>query len=276
MQFNELGKRIAISVIGIPVIVGIIMIGKIPFLILIDVILVMALWELYGLAEKKGFSPSKFLGIASALTISWNLYFYRGQWLGEILFLMFFLILTTELFKGKDHSLANSAITLFGILYVSLFSSFLLIRELPLRTGMPYRIGGWIVIFIFATIWICDTAAYFLGSRLGRHPLFKRVSPKKTWEGAIGGFIIGIGAAIGLRSLFVSSLSVVDSIVIGIIVGVVGQISDLVESLYKRDSGLKDSSNILPGHGGILDRFDSPLLVGPIVYFYLIARGLMV
>jgi len=272
MQLHELGKRVAVSVVGIPVFLGLILIGKIPFLILVNAILVMSLWEFYGLAEKKGFFPSKLLGIISVLIMSWDLYFNQGRWLGGILLFVIFFIFIVELFKGMAHAMANSAITLLGLLYISLFSSFLMIRELPLRIGMPYRFGGWMVLFIFVTIWICDTAAYLLGSRFGIHPLFRRVSPKKTWEGAVGGFVIGIGAAIGLRYLFLPSLSILNTIGIGIIVCIVGQISDLVESLYKRDSGLKDSSNIIPGHGGILDRFDSPLLVGPAVYLYLILR----
>ena len=273
MRYGELGKRIGVAAITIPLILGVILWGRAAFLVLVDIILVMALWEFYGLAEQKGFSPSKFLGILSVLVISSSLYIYHGRWMTEILFGILFIILLVELFRGKTGALANAAITLFGILYISLLSSLILIRELPIRSGLNYRVGGWLVILIFSTIWICDTVAYFFGSRFGKRSLFKRVSPNKTWEGAVAGFIAGIIAAVGLHYIFIPSLSTIDSMVIGVMVGILGQISDLIESLYKRDAGVKDSSNILPGHGGFLDRFDSPILVGPCVYVYLLLIG---
>lgn len=258
-----------VAAVTIPPVFAIIFWGKIPFLVLIDVIIILALWEFYGLAERKGYFPSKYVGMLAVLLISWELYFYDGRFMGELLFLIVFIALIIELFKGKDNSLANVSVTVFGILYISLFSSFILIRELPAITDIDYRDGGWLVILIFSTIWICDTFAYLLGARFGKHTLFKRVSPKKTWEGAAAGFITGILASIGIRFLLVPAISVIDSLIIGCIIGFVGQLSDLLESLFKRDAGVKDSSNILPGHGGFLDRFDSPLFVGPCVYLYL-------
>ncbi len=275
MYHNELIKRIIVGAVGVPVILGVTLFGRIPFLVMVDIILVMALWELYGLAKKKGFSPSSFIGIFSALAISWDFYFFNGQWMGRLLLFIVFFVLIVELFKGKDNALANSAITFFGIFYISLFSFFILIRELSFGSTLPYISGGWIVILIFVTIWLCDTGAYLFGSLFGSHPLFQRVSPKKTWEGAIGGLIVGMATTIGLRYLIAPSLSLTDVVIIGAIVGVIGQLSDLIESLYKRDAGVKDSSKILPGHGGFLDRFDSPLLVGPTVYLFFVISGLM-
>ena len=181
--------------------------------------------------------------------------------------------LVFELFKGRENPLVNSAVTLFGIFYISLFSCFILIREFPVHNNLKYQTGGFIVIMIFSTIWICDTGAYLFGAKFGKHSLFKRVSPKKTWEGAVAGLITGILAAVILGHIFVPRFVLLDNIIIGVIVGTIGQIGDLVESLYKRDYGVKDSSNILPGHGGFLDRFDSPLFVGPAVYLYLILSG---
>jgi len=273
MYHSELLKRIIVGAVGVPVILGITLFGKLPFLIMVDIILVLALWELYTLAKRKGFSPSNFVGILSVLAVSWDFYFFNGQCMGRLLLFIIFFVLIVELFKGKNNALANSAITLFGIFYISLFSFFILIRELSFRSTLPYTSGGWIVILIFVTIWLCDTGAYLFGSLFGTHPLFPRVSPKKTWEGAIGGFIVGIASAIGLRYLIAVSLSLIDAVIIGAIVGIVGQLSDLIESLYKRDAGVKDSSNILPGHGGFLDRFDSPLLVGPTVYLFFVISG---
>ena len=151
-----------------------------------------------------------------------------------------------------------------------MLSFFILLREITLDTEISYLTGAWLVFTIFGSIWACDTGAYFVGSSIGRHKLFPRVSPKKSWEGAIGGLLTAILVCVGLKILLMPHLlRFIDCIVIGSIVGIFGQISDLIESLFKRDAGVKDSSNILPGHGGILDRFDNPIFVVPMVYLYL-------
>ena len=139
----------------------------------------------------------------------------------------------------------------------------------PVAIDQVYQWGGHTVISVFATIWICDTAAFHTGTFIGRHKLFLRVSPNKSWEGAIVGFIFAVGTAIAAQHLVLKYMSVGNAIVIGIIVGVFGQLGDLIESLLKRDAGVKDSSTLIPGHGGVFDRFDSLLFVAPIVYLYL-------
>jgi phosphatidate cytidylyltransferase len=136
-------------------------------------------------------------------------------------------------------------------------------------SGTIYQAGGYTVISVFAIIWICDSAAYHFGSAFGRHKLFPRVSPNKSWEGAVMGFVFAVGSAIIARQLVLPYLSMADAVVIGLIVGVAGQLGDLAESLLKRDAGVKDSSNLIPGHGGVFDRFDSLLFVSPLVYLYL-------
>jgi phosphatidate cytidylyltransferase len=138
-----------------------------------------------------------------------------------------------------------------------------------INTETVYKWGGYTVISIFAMIWICDSAAYYGGMLTGKHKLFPRVSPKKSWEGAIFGFIFAILSAVGAKMLVLPYLTIGEAVVIGFIVGTIGQLGDLVESLVKRDAGVKDSSDLIPGHGGVFDRFDSLLLVAPIVYLYL-------
>ena len=129
--------------------------------------------------------------------------------------------------------------------------------------------GGFLVISILATIWICDSAAYFAGISFGKHKLFPRVSPKKSWEGAIFGFIFAILTMILAHFLVLDFLSFNEAIILGIIIGIVGQIGDLIESLIKRDAQVKDSSSLIPGHGGVLDRFDSLLYSAPVILLYL-------
>jgi phosphatidate cytidylyltransferase len=118
-------------------------------------------------------------------------------------------------------------------------------------------------------IWICDTAAFHFGVALGKHKLFPRVSPNKSWEGSIFGFIFAIATAVAAKYIVLDYLSLPQSVVIGCIVGIFGQLGDLIESLLKRDAGVKDSSHIIPGHGGAFDRFDSLLLTAPLVYLYI-------
>jgi len=200
------------------------------------------------------------------------------------------LLMTIELFRGRPGAIMNVASTFFGASYVGLFLGSLVgLRELfipedfpvyayfPLHgTGVPddvtallYRWGGYTVIALFASIWVCDSAAYFAGRAFGRHRLFVRVSPNKTWEGAAAGFIAALGTFQLARVLVLPYMSVTDALVCGAAVGVMGQIGDLAESLMKRDAGVKDSSSLIPGHGGVLDRFDSLLFVAPLVFVYL-------
>jgi len=208
-----------------------------------------------------------------------------------ILILLFLpLVLGVELFRNEPSALANSATTLFGALYVGVsLGAFVGIRELFVPADFPvfayftvpgpsvpdgvaaqiYRWGGYTVLSIFVAIWMCDSVAYFAGRAFGRHKLFPRVSPNKTWEGAIAGFVAAVAAFVVCRQLLLPYLALRDALVCGAIVGAFGQIGDLVESLLKRDAGVKDSSTLIPGHGGVLDRFDSLLFVAPLLFFYL-------
>ena len=200
------------------------------------------------------------------------------------------LIMIVELFRGKPHALTNIAVTIMGAMYVSaFFGSLVGLRELFVPADFPvyahfpgagpvvpdataatiYWWGGWTVLTIFVTVWICDSAAYFAGRAFGRHKLFDRVSPKKTWEGAIAGFTGAIAAFLLMKMLVLPYLTIGQSLVCGVIIGVFGQLGDLVESLLKRDAGVKDSSSLIPGHGGVLDRFDSILFVSPLLFLYL-------
>ena len=138
-----------------------------------------------------------------------------------------------------------------------------MIREFYIQPEEDYLHGGFLIIFIFASIWICDSAAYYIGTAFGKHKLFPRVSPKKSWEGAIAGFVFAILTMIASKVIFLDFLSWNSTIGIGIIIGILGQIGDLIESLFKRDSGVKDSSGLIPGHGGIFDRFDSLIFSAP-------------
>jgi phosphatidate cytidylyltransferase len=131
--------------------------------------------------------------------------------------------------------------------------------------------GMYITYTMFITVWTSDTMAYFCGKAFGRHKLSPGVSPKKSWEGAIAGVIFGAGAALLCRDLFFPSyFTWAQAAALGALTAALGAVSDLAESLIKRGAGAKDSSNILPGHGGILDRFDSYLFIAPVLYYVLL------
>jgi phosphatidate cytidylyltransferase len=125
------------------------------------------------------------------------------------------------------------------------------------------------VLLAVLTVWITDTGAYFVGKPLGRHKLAPHISPGKTWEGAAGGQLAGLIAVIGLTEAFGLDVDIVHVVALGLIVPTVAQIGDLAESALKRGLGVKDSSGLVPGHGGVLDRLDSLLFAAPTVYWYL-------
>jgi phosphatidate cytidylyltransferase len=195
-----------------------------------------------------------------------------------------------ELFRNKPGPLRNASVTVFGACYVGLFLGSLVgVRELFIPGDFPvaaffgvygpsvpdditatlHRWGGNTVIALFVSIWVCDSAAYFAGRAFGRHKLFERVSPNKTWEGWFAGLVFAIGTFLVAREVALPYLTFTGALVCGAIVGIVGQLGDLVESLLKRDAGIKDSSSLIPGHGGVLDRFDSVMMVSPLVFLYL-------
>ena len=269
MALGNTSIRIIVSAIAIPLILAACIIGGIPFLIFVVGIALISFGEFSELVKNKNANTNFILGAVTVLTIILNVYFNFIDFFALVI-LASVLILLYELFRNSGSAILNIGSTFLGIFYLGLFSStILLLREFYADQEMLYSEGGYLIISIMVAIWICDSAAFFLGSAFGKHKLFPRVSPNKSWEGAIAGFIFAILAMIAAKALVLDSLTLFDSVVIGIIVGTIGQIGDLVESLIKRDAGVKDSSSLIPGHGGIFDRFDSLFLTAPTVYLYL-------
>ena len=270
MKFKQLGVRAMVAAVGIPAILFLVIWGKLPFATLIATVICLAQFELYHLLEQKSLKPVSIIGMLFGL-ITPAVYYYWGVekfWLVLVVAAIFMLLF--ELFRNVKEPLLNVATNLFGIIYPGvLFSFMILIREYPLALNQDYQIGAYWIMAMLASVWICDTAAYFVGSWIGRVKLFKRVSPNKTVEGAVAGFIFAIITSYLIHLLLLKDANPIHLLVIGAISGSVGQLGDLVESLFKRDIGVKDSSNMLPGHGGILDRFDSLFLAAPVVYLYL-------
>ncbi len=173
-------------------------------------------------------------------------------------------VFITELFRKSNTPLLNIACTLIIPFYVALPFSFL--HFLVFKTGV-YDYG--LLLGFFLLIWANDSGAYIVGVNFGRTKLFKRISPNKSWEGSIGGFILTLIVAL-ILPYFIESISLGNWLVIGIIISVMGTFGDLVESMLKRSVNIKDSGSILPGHGGVLDRFDAVIFAAPMVCGYLV------
>ena len=247
---SNLLKRVLAGAVGIPLILAASYYGGIYFLIFSVIVSSLALWEFCVMFEKKELAPLKFSGIIILYT-DW-------KYLLTIIFAMTAFFNTAEIFRTKRNPL-NPAIMLFGIIYITF--PFVLLNALIKLADYE------IVIFIFILIWTCDTAAYFGGRMFGRHQL-SEISPNKTREGSAAGFIFTMIVSLIIHFAYPEKVNITDALVIGLITGIFSQAGDLFESLLKRYCDVKDSSEIIPGHGGILDRFDSLIFVTPLIFIY--------
>jgi phosphatidate cytidylyltransferase len=262
--------RILVAVIAIPIILAASYFGGYLFLLFILVISLISFYEFSLLARNKNMHVNLIVGLISVFIFVVNSYLKLIDNYTSLLIIISALCVI-ELFRNKNSALLNLGGTLLGVLYIGLFSSALIsIREFYIPREENYSQGGFLIISIFAAIWICDSAAYYIGTAFGKHKLLPRVSPNKSWEGAIAGFVFAIIAMIVSKLIVLDFISWNSAIGMGIIVGVLGQIGDLIESLFKRDSGVKDSSDLIPGHGGIFDRFDSLIFSAPLILILLI------
>ena len=271
---SELTIRVLVALVGIPLLLFVILQGEIYFFSIIVIIAIISQWEMYKILQSKKIHVS----IVPGYTLGMLLLYFTAYGFEKNLILVSFLALlflfALEMFRNKESALLNVAGTILGIVYPVAFLAALLflrfnIDEILPKTG--YNPAGMFIITMFASIWLCDTFAYFFGKAFGKHRLFERVSPKKSIEGAVAGLVGAI--LIFFISKWIGFLHIPNILVLicGIIVGTLGQLGDLVESWFKRDAGVKDSSSILPGHGGMLDRFDSLMFIAPaFVIFYII------
>jgi phosphatidate cytidylyltransferase len=263
--------RVLASMVFIPCFVIITVRGGYHFLVLIDIVIFIGLWEFYAMMRAKGLRPYRTIGIISGLVLSWYVYFRNGVYANLFLTVGLLAIMTLELTRrdAKD-SIYHVATTMFGVFYVAFLASHLiLLRELPERVGLDYAMGRSFVFLAFLVTWAGDTGAYVVGSTFGKHQLLPRVSAKKTVEGALGGMLFAVAGAIVACYTFAGYLDLSQAVVLGGAAGMIGQVGDLFESLIKRDADVKDTSDLIPGHGGVLDRFDGLLFTAPLLYYYL-------
>ena len=261
--------RIIVAVIAIPLILLTSYFGHYYFYLFVLFIGLLSYYEFWIFVKNKKSFANLPLGLLIIALLITNQFKHLVD-IYTILVISVLLILIIELFRDKGSAIGNVGSTVLGIFYIGFCSSSLVaIREFFPDINDLYLRGGFVIISMLVSIWLCDTAAFYAGTALGRHKLFERVSPKKSWEGAIFGFIFAIVAFVIAKLFILSFLSWKDVFILGLIIGIVGQIGDLVESLFKRDAGIKDSSTLIPGHGGVLDRFDSLLFSSPVIWLYL-------
>ncbi len=228
--------------------------------------IVAALYELFHMAERAGAPPFRWVAYPAAVAMLAVAGLDRPAWSGAVLAAATIAIMIATLARVDDKAriLVSAGATLLGLTYVVLLGSYIVaIRAIP-TPGIP----GKLLTLFFAIIMMSDTGAYFAGRTMGRHKLAPRVSPAKTVEGSVGGLVASVLAAIASKYVFFPELPIPDAVALGAVMGALGQVGDLCESLIKRGSDVKDAASILPGHGGFLDRLDSMLLNAPVYYYY--------
>lgn len=267
----SLRLRIVSGIVFVPLLILMARAGGLVFMAFVVAEVGLGLLEFYGMMFRKGLQPYVRLGLVSALGLLWVTYRPHTPQVDFLLTAALLLTLALELRRPEARQrVEDMAVTVFGVLYVGWLSAhFVMLRELPWRAGRDYSEGASYVLLAFFLTWSCDTGAYTVGRLFGRRRPWTRISPRKSLEGAVGGLATAVVAGFVARAWFAPYLRVWDAAALGGLVGVFAQVGDLVESLLKRDSAHGDSSDFIPGHGGILDRFDSLYFAAPLVFYYL-------
>ena len=265
--------------------------------LLFSIVTGMTIWEFTGLVnEREHVTVNRFICTVAGVYFFYAMtYFCSDLYAGvakSVVFIPYLVtiiyLLISELYLKQDDPIQDWAYTMLSQMYIALPFSLLNVLAFTANSSGVVVFNTLLPLSVFIFLWVNDTGAYCIGSLLGRHKLFPRISPAKSWEGSIGGalFVLAIAYGIGwldnmeiadaehTSTVFMGMLSIPEWLGLGLTVAVFGTWGDLVESLFKRTLGVKDSGNILPGHGGMLDRFDSSLLAIPAAVIYLYTLSL--
>jgi phosphatidate cytidylyltransferase len=276
---SNLAQRITFAVIAIPVALAVVWLGGWPLVGLLAIVGALGSREVFDFSLRQQIAPLSRWGVVSAVALPILVYlaiitpggsvaFLLGNsWFLAALWLVATLTLALARRTPGDRPLAATAITVFAVAYTAgLPATLLPIRHLtePERSWA----GAWLVFTPLVITWVCDTAAMFAGKLIGGPKLWPSISPGKTWSGSVAGVVAALATVPLLNRLVLErqgvALPIAEGLLFGLVLGIVGQTGDLAESLFKREVGVKDSSAIIPGHGGILDRFDSLYFVLPV------------
>lgn len=263
---TNLTQRVAVGAVFGPMLLAVFWVGGLALLVVLSILVAAGVREFYKMQEHKGLQPWSIPGVVASVIWCLAVYYYGVSELAVPLAVLLVGIIATGS-ANEGSKLANVESTLMGVLYVAVLGSFAIqIRAGSFPAYTPGETAAFAVLILVA-IWISDIFGYFVGRAFGRRHPFPDISPGKTVAGYIGG-IVGSVALVLIVAKHVAFLDRTDGIVLGLLVGLGAPAGDLVESMIKRDAGVKDASTIIPGHGGILDRFDSFLFVYPLVYVY--------
>jgi len=265
MLIKRVLAALVLAAIGIPAMI----MGGLFYFVLITLLLGIASWEYGQIFRTAGYYASTPLLVGGVIFLA-TMRIYFPSLAPSALTFIILIAMTWHLLdyeKGRDLAATDFAITVAGVVYLGWIGAYLIdIRNLPN--------GFWWLALVLPAAWFADTAAYFIGSRYGKHQLSLRLSPKKTWEGYWSGVIFGTIGTAGLAVLWHSLVGLAvtwwQGAALGAVLSILITLGDLGESMFKRQAGVKDSSQIMPGHGGILDRLDSWLWAGALGYFLIV------
>ena len=277
------GWRLISSLVLWGVMLAVIFLAQRPIwlYLFINLFIARAIWEFYRICEAKGLHTFKVWGVIGTVAmISGSWFFYRQTNRLELSYdfdILIMLVFALGVFirqfpqKLNPAGIETMAVTLFGLIYVAWLGNFIT------RINFTSDQGRYFVMLLVVVTKFTDMGAYIIGSTLGRHKMIPRISPKKTWEGTIGGIAFAVGGAVMClywphqlsAGIVASGMNLTHALTLGLLLGIAAVIGDLAESLIKREAGVKDSSNISPGHGGALDMLDSFLFTAPLLYVYM-------
>lgn len=267
-------QRELFAAAAVPVVVAIIVWAPAwALLTLLACVVVIAADELLNMARKTGVPCGRWLPLSLLVLLLAAAWLHGPVGLAAVAVLAVVLLPTVQMMRPESPSggLGGSSVSCFAVLYLGMTCACLGWLRLWPDPAVAVKL---LLLYLFS-IWLGDSGAYYVGSKLGRHKMSPRISPNKTWEGLTGGTVATIAAAAALNLIFGRPLGWGHLLAVAVILAVAAPVGDLVESQFKRDTGIKDSSTLIPGHGGFLDRTDSLLYAAPPVLGYLLVTGII-
>ena len=260
-------QRTISGVIFVAIVIASVLLSPYTFAAVFIIITAYALHEFYKLTRRPGVvDVNPIVGVIGGILLFFCSFIYTNELVSFPVYTVYgiyvIVVLIAELFRKKNNPVNNWAYFILGQIYIAL--PFSLLNFILFISGYQPIL----LMALFITIWVNDTGAYVSGVTLGKHKMFKRISPKKTWEGFIGGALFALLSGY-IFSRFIPDISLVQWLIFSELVVIFGTLGDLSESMIKRTEQVKDSGNVIPGHGGILDRFDSMLMAAPVIFIYL-------
>ncbi len=265
---DNLSYRLLTSFLFVPFFLVIFNYGSFPYLFLMLGIIGIMSYEFFYLLREKGLNPYLRTGIFASIVLGLIMNYSSALFTYFLITLLLLFISVVELRRNDPtKSIVYMSVTTFGVLYTGWLGGHMILIG---KTSYNLLNSPKLIYLAFLMIWMADTGAFFIGSRFGKHKIIPKISPSKSYEGLVGGFIFSFVSGFLFSLFFFRELNILDIFILSLISTFAGLAGDLVESAMKRDAQLKDVSSFLPGHGGVLDRFDSILFALPLFYYYFI------